>query len=723
MVNGRPETSETVTPPRTYDPQNPPLGPVEDRSADNHGAPTPGVGDEPYLRFAIEQLTRDEELPRTRIVRSDTITDYAVRPVMLDEQGLGDLTNDHTGSNTPRPESLKNERDLSPQSSTYSENPNVYIAAETPHDNSRYPPLNFVPRVLRPLALIAAILPCLAMIAALIFCNIWSKNHSGLWDYDGQGGPWYFVFQYLPQLLAVFLTIWVFVLQSAVYRLTPFTIMASDCPFDGVLQNLSITPKNFVFPDWSHFKNGETLVGVCLSIFWFTNLFTIPLQSCLFQSQYLIIDGEGSFRWVAVQAVAWTLVALYALLTIALGLLIYRFSEGKSGLMWDPVSLADLIPLVQRSNVLHDFHRSETSSDVSRMIPPRNLRLGYWQTSQEPEIFYGIGEMHAPPRGYSVEKGQSKAKKMESLASDDLDIEQQRLVTDESFRQDIHSPSVRFRWTTWFLGDSLVSAWIAIVIVLLIAFIVVSFVKDAIPHGFLPRLATVPSPTGFSSSNFLYSFIPSFIGTVLFLAWQPIDVYFRAVQPFASLSSPGGTSPEDSLLLSYPSCLPVEATVVALFSGHYKLAWISFISLASLAIPVLSGGVFAALYFITEDEVRISAYMPAYYALIAFCGVYALSFLTVWPRRKRYMPHDISTIADLVSFFYQSQLLTDEVFREPRSKADLVTRIIVTPPGETESPRYAFGAYTGRDGREHLGIDRFQRPGHAEMLIVSPSMK
>ena len=716
-VNGRPPSGETVRPPRTFDPRAPPLGVVEDRSVNNHGTATPGVSDEPYLRFAIEQLTRDEELSGTGRQGSVASTDYPVERMVPDE-GLGYYTNAATRPNNPP----KEESDESPRNSAYSTTPDVFIAVDPPSDTTRHPQLDFLPLALRAIALIGVIVPCLMMMAALVFCNIWSKRHDGLWDYEGLGGPRYFVFQFLPQLLAIFIVIWTFVIQSAVYRIIPLSIMASDYPFDGALQNLSMVPKNFLFPDVSHFKHGETSVGVSLFLIWLTNLITIPLQSCLFQTQFLIVEGEGRWRWTSVQGVAWTLVGVYALLVVALLLLAFRFWGKKSGLMWDPVSLADVIPLIQRSNVLQDFERSETAPDVSRVIPPRNLRLGYWQTSQQQETFYGIGEEHAPQR-YSLEQGQMKAKKIEALASDNLDIEQQRLVTDESFRRNIQSPFVRYRWTTWFLRDTFVPAWIAIVMVLLVGFIVVSFVKNAIPHGFVPRLPTLASSTGFSSSNFLYSFVPSLIGTLMFLAWQPIDLYFRAVQPFSTLSSPGGASAEDSLLLAYPSCLPFEATIVALFSGHYKVAWISFISLASLAIPVFSGGVFTALYFGSEDEVRISAYLPAFYALIAFTALYAISFLVIWPRRKRYVPHDISTLADLVSFFYQSPLLSDDVFREPRSKADLVTRIIVAPPGDTESPLYAFGTYLGRDGKEHLGFDRFQRPGQAEMLVVSPSMK
>lgn len=39
---------------------------AQDPRNDELGAPTPGVDDTPYIRFAIDQLTRDEELTGTR---------------------------------------------------------------------------------------------------------------------------------------------------------------------------------------------------------------------------------------------------------------------------------------------------------------------------------------------------------------------------------------------------------------------------------------------------------------------------------------------------------------------------------------------------------------------------------------------------------------------------------------------------------------------------------
>jgi hypothetical protein len=213
----------------------------------------------------------------------------------------------------------------------------------------------------------------------------------------------------------------------------------------------------------------------------------------------------------------------------------------------------------------------------------------------------------------------------------------------------------------------------------------------------------------------------------LFLVWQPIDTYFRAVQPFVNLSHPKGATAEHSLLLSYPSCYPIETTVLALVNRDLKVAWISFVSLMSITIPVLAGGVFTAQYFRKEDQIRVAATMPAYYALVVFVTVYAASFLLIWPKRKRYLPHPIHTLADLLSFMYQSPLLTDPAFRELKTKADLVGRLVVPAVGEEtgrdRAARYAFGIYIGRDGREHLGIDRLQRPGSGEMLITTGMMR
>lgn len=509
----------------------------------------------------------------------------------------------------------------------------------------------------------AVVVCCLLISAALIFCNLRSTHHHGLLQYDGVGTKRYFLFEYFPQLLAILLVIPLFIIQSAIQRTLPFSILASERSTrdSRILHGLALFPTNFLIPNLSFFKYGEPVLGLCYVIFWLS-LFTVPLQSSLFQTRYYSFDGQDVWRWTTVQPVGWTLLALYVLLVIALVLVLLRFSRQKTGLRWDSESIADVLVLLHRSNILSDL-----AGDASK-----KYASGYQATSS---------------RAADPEK---------------FDLEGQRTTRRDSSKTDIRSSALRYRWTPWFLRDTFVVAWIVCSTVLTIAFVVVSFSNHAIENGFLPLLPAPTTPSGFSPANFLYSFLPSLLGMILFLAWQSIDFYFRGLQPFATLSDPHGTTAENSLLLDYTACFPIEVSLKAALAGHYKVAWISFVSLLSVTIPVLSGGVFTAQFFVATQDVRMAASMPGYEALVGFVIVYALSFLIIWPTRKRYLPHDISTLGQLVDFVYR---MRDDVFKEPRTKADLVTRLL----GEHSSSRYTFGVRVGNDGKEHFGIDRLQR--------------
>lgn len=663
------------------------------------GTPSPGVDDTPYIRFAIDQLTRDEEVTGSGRQGSVVSDDYPVERILPAEvrNSLPTSLGDNRSSSVNRDSSV----------------PEFLVPMDPSEDDYNHPPLTYTPLSLRPLSLGALIFTCGAMMTALAFCTVWSQRHDGLWGYDRFGGSQYFVVRFLPQILAAAIIMWTWVVQTAVYRIAPFSIIARPNPKSRILQNLPMLSRNFLLPDISHFKHGEGVVGVCLILVWLANLFAIPLQSGLFQVRWSGSVADGGFKWTAVQGVAWTLFSLYALLAAALATLLVRFGWGITGLKWDPVCIADLIPLIQRSNVMNEFHRSEVSLNVGRYISLRDVRLGYWRNSEKPGLIYGIGK-----EGMSSEHASSMESQGPSRDSNppaEADVEKQCLNAKGSFEKTIHSPFSRYRWAPWFLRDTFVVAWIVIVTVLTIAFIVVSFVKRPLEKGFWPLLPTLSSDGGFSSSNFLYSFIPSLVGTVFFLAWQPIDVYFRSTQSFAELSASEGATAESSLLLSYGSTLPFETTIRAIFARHYKVAYISFIGVASAVLPILSGGIFLARQY--SDGVRISTYLPAYYTLMAFVIIYAVSYFIIWPRRKRYLPHPLVTYADVISFLYESPLLCDAVFREPQTKPDLVTRAVMVPPGEGQSSKFAFGLYRGRDGREHLGIDRLTRPGRLEMLV------
>lgn len=564
------------------------------------------------------------------------------------------------------------------------------------------------------------ILICLLIIAGIVFSNIHASRSNGLYDYNGVGTARYFIFQFLPQLLGMLIIVWLYVVQAAIYRVLPYFAMASEPPRDRVLQEYRIIPANFVLPDLSFFNSGDVGAGLVLLVFWLMN-FTVPLLSCLYQTRYIIELGATKWRWTTTQGVGWILVVLYALLVLELLYCTFRFRRRRSTLMWDPASLADLIPLFQKSNMLTDFDRTEVSDSIRKAIPPKFLRLGYWTTSKGPEIFHTVGEEGAPYRRLSEQRNSLHEKQHHRRGSDGFGVERQRYSDSSAFTRNIHSPFIRHRHIPWFLRDTSVLLWCILAILLLLAFLIVSFVNSAVQRGFAPLLSSSTNSVGFSSADFLYSFLPSLLGMWLYLLWQPIDMFFRAAQPFANLSNPQGATAECSLLLSYPSKAPLACTISALANRDYRVAFTSFMALLAATFPVLAGGLFTAQYFASRsNQILVSATMPAYYALCVFLALYAFSFLAIFPTRKRYLPHSIDTIAGQLSFLYQSPLLSDPSFRDVKTKQDLNGRLKNSLSGDAKgAPRYGFGVYQGRDGKEHLGIDRLQRPNSGEMLITS----
>ena len=607
----------------------------------------------------------------------------------------------------------------------------TFVPVEPPRNSEQHPDLTYLPPMLHPLAVATLALFCLLEIGGLISCVLYSQRHSGLSTYDGDGGGRYFAFEFLPQMLASLILLYVFSLDTAIVRIMPFVSMASR---SGAKRSnallMDLFPTDFIIPRWTYFKSGHFAIGSCFIVFW-VSLFTIPLQSSLFQTRLVVIDGQYIWRWVTVESVAWTLVVLYILLMLAAVTVIAYFYKRRSGVKWDPTSIADIVVMLQRSNSMADYRASETFAslnDFRKKLTLRSDRLGYWRARDDAEeTFYAIGEEGAPVRTYLLQGGKvtrippARQPSDSSGHASNYDLEGQHPVASStvmSLQSKIYSPAVRYRHVPWFLRPVVLISWIVMAFLLLLAFLVVSFVNRALQRGFLPLLASTPDKRGFSPDGFLYSFIPSFIGLMLCLLWQSVDMRFRALQPFAKLASPEGTTADRSLLLEYTSHLPVQITLLAAAAKDYKVAWISFISLLSFTFPIIGGGLFWAIYFSSTGSVRMVTNMPGLYVLITFLVIYALSLLAIWPGQKRHLPHDIRTLAELTSFVYQSPLLADAEFRDPKSKIDLVTRLLGVPSREREPAKYAFGVFKGRDGKEHLGVDRLLRP-ESDMIVTT----
>ncbi|KAL1634539.1 hypothetical protein SLS56_002232 [Neofusicoccum ribis] len=760
---------------------------------------TPGVDDTPYIRFAIDQLTRDEEVRGSRKypagARASNTEDYPVQRI-ISHEGMGYVPQNPTLETTPE----RNPARPAPVEPLNVQQRDIFVPYHPQIKSVQFPPLTFRPSILRPLWLGVFVFLLFLMITGMIVSAVWSDTYSGLLNYGSLGDGRYFLFQYLPTIFGMIILVWLHQIAAALQRISPFMALASDASksrSEGVF--LDLYPTQFLYPTVQHFRAGQPFIGGFFIIAWIF-LFTIPLLGSAYNVRFFPSLDNGTWRWMAVQGVIWTVIVLYFILVAGIILVVVQLRQ-PTGLKWDPRSIADFTALLERSNVISDYNDTETleaPEDFRERLAARTDHLGYWHTSRRPnDIFYGIGEPGGGTRRYTVEHGRIREK--QDFAPEGGDLEAGR---PGDIRMDIRAEAVRRRYLPWFLTDSYVVAWVIIAVVLYVAFLIISFVNDAVIVGFNPRVPVLANGAGFSSSNFLYSFLPVLLTVFLYLFFQTLDFALRRLAPFEALSTPGGASAETSILLDYPARLPISATLVAAANHHWRVALFTFVSfMTAFTLPVLASGLFFTQYYPSNGEIRVAAHPAAYYALCVFLALYVLTICTLATGRSDMaLPHESRTLAETISWLYQSRILTDRAFSRPATKAELVARLmgpvyldqgfgrslrsLVLPggggskanlraaaakqqkeqdevaasfampgPGSTGSRRdprgqyfpgemqqagqqgdvramaqekrrslldpgsikYGFGVHWGRDGREHLGVDRVQR-GEGRMM-------
>lgn len=787
---------------------HPPPRMSQSSAARQMSPPSPGADDDtPYIHFALDQITRDEEIGGSSAYRDPRRRgDYYDLALPLEEDFPREPKSQRYGKQTPMREDKYREtpltifpippRNPARQSMTpvpshsrestlflsqYALFADSFIAPQVPDvlvpfeplADSFHQPLNALPSTLRPLRFGLFILVLTAFIALLLIAAIWSRIRTGLWDYGTIGDGRYFVFQYLPTMIGMAILLWLFEIQTAVYRVTPFIALASQSSKSrshGVL--LPLQPSGFALPTFAPFKAGLTIIGIFHLISWLS-LITIPLVASSFNVYFS--GTPGRWVWLATQGVIWAVIALYILLLIASILLFFFFHRRQTGLKWDARSLADLIAVVERSNVLEhfgDYGLQTNAGEFRSEVAGRQDRLGYWQSSLRPnEIHHTLGAPDQAPRHYNTADtrplGEKITPPVSRYSNIQFDPESGRPYshasnnTRRSATPTLSQDEVGDNYIPWFLRAVFVALWIIIAIVLLLAFLIVSYLPSTrIGAGFLPDLPVVQNDFGFSSANFLYSFIPALLGLLCLLLWQPIDQAFRRLQPYASLSTSDGALAETSLLLTYTADAPLVVALKAAINHHFRVAIFSLVTLIAVALPILGGGVFWTQFYISQQRVRVSTHMAAFYALTVFVTLYALAYTLAFPGRKRKLPNRGRSLADIIALVHQSRILDDAAFRSPATETALVTRLLSATPvsgrnsyhedstaagteGQAskasladslrgfgrarqrqqnraeplEIARYGFGRYLGRDGNQYIGIDRTGRPGVADMVV------
>ena len=138
--------------------------------------------------------------------------------------------------------------------------------------------------------------------------------------------------------------------------------------------------------------------------------------------------------------------------------------------------------------------------------------------------------------------------------------------------------------------------------------------------------------------------------------WLVADLFHRASQPFAGMYKGNPQPASDTILLDYLCSLPIIVSIKAAMNRHIKVACFSFLSLASNLFPVLVGGLFVVEP--SANGIVLLASVRSYYAICVFIFVYCISIPFTFPTRNCTLPRSILSLGDLVSFCYDSKLLT-----------------------------------------------------------------
>lgn len=719
------------------------------------GRVTPGVDDGPYIQYALEALTRDRgSTSAAQFFPSGTSASYPepyTPPQAQQEDRSGhvepapiepsEIAPTKPIEPTPAERAVDDEEDLPewplplPEDPT-PEEPIPHSKRDIPSrplnqqplpmpDSSRWipidkgdnrsialkkhshPPLTFKPRILRPFSMLILMILSILMVAALIFSAIYSDKNNGLTPYPGSiySGQ-YFVFRILPQLLGAIILIYAQSIVIASFRILPFCAMADDVPQKrsrALFQRLY--PKSFLWPQMT----GPWQVKVFGFVTWLLN-FTIPLQSVAFTC----ILVSSSWVWAAVPGVVWTLVALYLLLLLSTAALMAFWFRRWTGLVYDIRSIGGLVPLLYRSNTLESYEGmdlAEGGESFKKQLQHRHFdRLGYWQAEgdQSGAAWYTIGTSAADQdiRQHTI-----------------FNVTEKRISfghSDGSRFVDVHADwyQIRHRYLPWSLRSMTLVAFFGTAVVLLLALLIVSFLPQTrIDRGFYPLLSAKPSKGAFSPANFLYGFLPSLLGMILFLLFQSLDLSLRILQPWGDLSNQDGSKARASVLADYAACLPLQSTWKAASNCHWRVAVMSLTAVIFLIIPVLAGGLFMALTN-AKNEVRMFPNMPVFGVLLAFLFLYVGCLSLMLPHRQQFrLPHPVTNLAEIISFCTARETYQDEAFRDVKSRGDLEGRLCVDDDSLFEERKWFFGSVPGRD--EHrLSI---RRPGRlTEKRLRSP---
>lgn len=187
--------------------------------------------------------------------------------------------------------------------------------------------------------------------------------------------------------------------------------------------------------------------------------------------------------------------------------------------------------------------------------------------------------------------------------------------------------------------------------------------------------------------------LPVLVSALIKQLWATLQFNVKMLEPFHTLSK-GNARPEQTLTLDYQGTPYGVILFKSLLNKHWMVALVSLgailgdlltITLSSLAV---------------KSETRISFFSSSVLSIAIIVFMICSACLILVKRRKPFMPRQPSTIASVLAFIYQSQMLDDFTDTQYFNNKQMQQMLMGT------KKRYGLGWFRGRDGRPHCAIDQ-----------------
>ena len=202
-----------------------------------------------------------------------------------------------------------------------------------------------------------------------------------------------FTIRILPSLIGTVSTMLYQSVVSNFARLLPYIAMAApSSPRDKFLSaRQTLLAAYFPLVNLGQIiRNRRHLLMILVIVTQFLNPFITPAKSILIQKKSTKEDPTHLTISISGPAAIYLLFNYCVIVSTISALLLYLWNR-RTGLKWDPISLADHMMLLHNSDLLKDFCGLEYhTNNQFKSLESQTYRLGYWRHRQSSNYWHGI---------------------------------------------------------------------------------------------------------------------------------------------------------------------------------------------------------------------------------------------------------------------------------------------------------------------------------------------